>query len=424
MTKVFTILATIAFGVSTAYATNLDTSVECSGAGTPNAITTGPGCTVNYVVMGMLDDAVNEGLALVGFDLEVVEPDGSGSPPQALVLPPATSPSSGVMLSFVKPSGLTNPDGYGGTQSSGKLLQCGGGQNTIMNGQLACLSNTDCPTNSTCTANLCSAVAPYPVGTVTTGIAKTQAEVLLSGSFTAPALDGTYELRLTNLFGNAVKMGETGVPFWATELLGTGVVTNLTVVVSSASACTSCGASIASSNPPINAIDAGQPYQIGDINQAPQGWSSVDITFTSTPLAAPVMADFTISSIDKLGAAGTPPSIAAVSPLAGNTTTLNFSTPIEPGHWTVITHSGGSKTCLGYLPGDANSSRGTNAQDITALINSLNSVVILPDYSTDVNRSGPPANPQDITGLINLLNGAGEFDPWNGETLFNTSPCD
>lgn len=419
-------IVAVSLGGATALATNLDVSVNCDGN---NTVTTAPGCTVNYTVNGQLDDLINEGLALVGFNLEFVMPDGSPNPPQAVALAPGNSPTTAPMSNFVKNLGLTNPDGYGGTVDNGRLVQCGGGQNTIMNAQVVCTGPMDCPTGSTCQGALCTAVAPFPIGTVMTGVAKGVSEVLLTGTVDLPTTlpPGTYELRLTTLIANAIQTGQVGNPFWVTQEVFPGVVTNLQVVVQGVAgdACAFCGPAIVASDPPINAIDAGQPHPRTDATIL-QGWTSVDVTFSSTPLAAPAMTDFFVSSVDNTGTPGTPPSISAVSPLVGgNTVTITFGGPIEPGNWTVITHNpSGSKTCLGFLPGDVNGSRGSNAQDITSLINSLNNVVPRPDYATDVNRSGPPSNAQDITSEINLLNGAGMFTPWNSASLASSSPCD
>ena len=95
-------------------------------AGGESAITVGPNCEVPYYVVGELTDVPNMGLALAGFDLEF---DGGA-------LSYANAPTSTTMGNFVIPDGITNPDGYGGTIIDGKLIQVGGGQNTIMNGQV------------------------------------------------------------------------------------------------------------------------------------------------------------------------------------------------------------------------------------------------------------------------------------------------
>ena len=47
---------------------------------------------------------------------------------------------------------------------------------------------------------------------------------------------------------------------------------------------------------------------------------------------------------------------------------------------------------------------------------------ILPEYATDINRSGT-VNARDILDLIDLLNGAGAHATWWGQTL-SPDPCD
>jgi hypothetical protein len=104
--------------------------------------------------------------------------------------------------------------------------------------------------------------------------------------------------------------------------------------------------------------------------------------------------------------------------------TLTFSEPIEPGAWTVLTHTeSGESLCLGYLPGDVNGDGSSKAGDIVALIDSVNAAGTeqLPIYSTDIDRNGV-VTARDILRLIDLLNGAGAIRSWMGETL-PPSPC-
>ena len=171
-----------------------------------SAITVAPGVEVHYEVVGELSDDANEGLAFLHFDLEF---DGGD-------LPQADTPTDPPMSSFVIPDGYTNPAGFGGTVDVpgrvGDLVQVGGCQNTIKN-----------------TADN----APYPIGSVITGIAwPGSPEVLVTGTLTAPAAQGTYTLQLTNLASRVIKQGEAGVPFWETVSAGLGTVTSLTIAVS------------------------------------------------------------------------------------------------------------------------------------------------------------------------------------------------
>ncbi len=180
-----------------------------------------------------------------------------------------------------------------------------------------------------------------------------------------------------------------------------------------------CGCTmVLSTDPPNCEVDAGQPHPIGD-NTSPQGWMSIDFDFDGACVPANTTNDFSIRTVP--GGAPPPAITGVVNNLA--TTTVNFGGVIPTNEWTCVTHTTlGVEKCIGFLPADVNASLGSNAQDITALINSLNGVVPRPIFATDVNRSGPPANPQDITGLINLLNGAGAFIPWNGQVISTQCP--
>lgn len=201
--KRFMGLVIAGLAASTALATDLNIAVKDLNGN--SSITVAPGATVQYRVSGQLSDTLNEGLALLGFDL-----DFDGGP-----LPQANTPTQNPMLNFVRNAGITNPDGYGGTIINGDLVQVGGGQNTINN----------------FTGN-----ADFPVGTVITNVAKANQE-FVTGSFTAPMSAGTYTLMIKNVFANVIKQGETGNPFWATQAAGVGAVGNLTVIVQGGGGC-------------------------------------------------------------------------------------------------------------------------------------------------------------------------------------------
>jgi hypothetical protein len=194
--------------------TLLNVSVESAGS---NLIVVAPGSVVSYSVIGLLGDDDNQGLALVGFDLDF---DGG---PLAQANEPTGDPNSGCenpMIHFDIPWGVTNPAGFGGTIIGGDLIQVGGGQNTINNS----------PDNPFCAPNC----APYPIGTVLPGVAQPAGcgpAVLVTGSLTAPIAPGMYSLALENLFANIITSSTTGIPFWQTQAAGVGTITNLTIVV-------------------------------------------------------------------------------------------------------------------------------------------------------------------------------------------------
>ena len=139
-----------------------------------------PGGSVSYNMVGVLSGDPGLGLALWGGDLR-----SSYSIPGGL---PQCSPGP-AMWTFVKPYGLTNPAGYGGTPSGyNQLLQIGGGQNTI--GYVPVPGGPG-----------------YPIGPVIQDIANTPV-VLATGVANLPQMLGTYEVDMANLFANVL------VSFW------------------------------------------------------------------------------------------------------------------------------------------------------------------------------------------------------------------
>jgi hypothetical protein len=403
--RVLTGLVTGLLFASTAFATELNLTVTRVDDGL-GSVTVGPGCAVNYQVKGQLSDAVNDGLALFGFDLELQ----AANQTQAAPLTKANVPTTTPMSQFVIPLGISNPgtdvanqNGYGGTEIGGKLVQCGGGTNTIRN----TMANADFP------------VDPSPP----LGVAKGGQQVVLTGSLFAPMADGTYTLVLNSVFGNVVKQGETlADPFLETLALGSNpTISNLTITVQTGASCSACAAALGLANPPNNTIDARFPHAINDKNVV-FGFDSVTIDMPACAVASGVNAGmFTVTETG-----GTPaivPTVTMVTPVDSDTVTLTLSHKIEPKAWTVIALNGTSdKICLGFLPADVNGSRGSNAQDITAIVNAINGAVPRPTSSTDINRSGGNPNAQDITAVVNLLNGAAEFDVWLNQTLV-ASPC-
>jgi hypothetical protein len=193
-------IAPILVGLAAAPARATDLHLKLQSAG-QSTVTVGPGQVVSYDLVGELSDLGTQGLAMFRCDL-----DFSGGN-----LSQASAPSSFPMLNFQTPLGFSNPQGFGGTPSSGNLLQVGGAQNTINN-----------------------TAASYPTGSVILGVAQNGAPlVLASGSLTAPAVAGDYTLSLSNADANGIRLGETGSPFWAVDAVCPGTVTNLTLKVRS-----------------------------------------------------------------------------------------------------------------------------------------------------------------------------------------------
>ncbi|MHC4696270.1 MAG: hypothetical protein ACYTFA_05975 [Planctomycetota bacterium] len=244
MKRILVLTLAVGFFASAALGANLNVRVL---SGSDSEITVAPGDTVNYRVVGQLSDAGNQGVALVGFTLELWDVDGGA---QAAPLTKADIPMADPMLNFRIPEGINNPDaavegdGYAGTESGGKLLQCGGAQNTIHN-TVGCTTDDDCPGASNLCDPVtfeCSASAPFPVGTVILNVARDAEEEFLTGSLTIPpgaALGSTYELRLTELFANAISTDQPSLPdFHTTEDAPAGTIGNLTINISACAAAT------------------------------------------------------------------------------------------------------------------------------------------------------------------------------------------
>jgi hypothetical protein len=289
-----------------------DVNLDVQSSGGMSEITVMPGALVEYQVIALLSDNANEGLALLGFDLEF-----SGGP-----LTLGDRPTSGPAMAFDRPDGLTNPgpggSGYGGTEIGGRLVQVGGGQNTIKNGQLACTGNEDCPTGSTCDANFCTPVAAFPVGLVITGVAEPAPEgmgpaVMATGSLTAPMTEDDYILSIPmeSVFANVIKEGETGEIFYATEPAGENpTITNLLIHVT--------GEVPANLTGSVPACDSTVPGSAGNI---------IDLTFDG-PIAAPAAGEIEIQQL------------AAAGGFTGGELSASFTYTVQPGNILRIKETG------------------------------------------------------------------------------------
>lgn len=370
---------------SSALAVDLQLTARSGGS---SSISASPGTLVSYEIVGLLADATNnEGIALAGFDL-VLTGNCAGS---ECNLPQANNWTSGDMANFsidgVGNEGLVNPAGFGGTQIGGKLIQVGGAQNTINNGIGA------------------DPVAPYPTGSVITGLGWTEI-VLATGSFTAPPSNpGIYHLEIQNAFANVIKNNETGADFWATEAATVPAPTNLEIDTNA------CAQAIdASTAPPSCGIDARQTFEPD--GSSPDGWDFLQIVMhcDATGITA---GEFSINST-----AGTPPNISNANGVGVNVA-LDFDTFIPAGAWTCVTHTAStSQKCLGYLPGDADGNHvAENPADVNALVGFLNTgVPALAAFQCDSDRSGG-CGASDVTRLADVLNGADSFAVWAGVNI-------
>ncbi len=154
-----------------------------------NGTTVSAGSTVSWTVSATASTGDNLGLALVSCDL--VQDGGN---PATFDLPPATGVPAG-MENFSRPAGITNPPetdpvtGYVGSQRGAagamNLIQIGGAQNTFgeaMPGGTGLAENAN----------------------VVGGVGQSGPQVMATGSFNAPATEGTYTINLANAFANVL----------------------------------------------------------------------------------------------------------------------------------------------------------------------------------------------------------------------------
>lgn len=171
---------------------------------------------------------------------------------------------------------------------------------------------------------------------------------------------------------------------------------------------------IVSTDPPDEAIDAGETE-----DGLRARWSSVSLSFNSDASAV-AASDFSIEASD-----GAAPLIVGFAP-NGNAGILSLDRPISVGVWTTITYVPTEASFrLGHLPGDINGDGYAGPRDAIALIDALNGVIPpLPTWATDVDRSG--AFDADDTAALQLILAGNETEPpWNGHDLpENPAPPD
>lgn len=206
------ILATLLAGtlVSLASAQTVTFSLDSPQNGT----TVAPGATINWTIAFTTSSGDNAGAALVTVDLAQ-----SGTNPGFLDIPPATSVPA-AMTNFSRPAGISNPGelnpatGYTGVQrgTPGRknLVQVGGAQNTF--GQ-----------------TLPPATGAAQNAVVAGGVGQSGSVVLGTGSFAAPAANGTYTFVLQNAEANVLTVVNAPPAFSptvsATPVLGTSSIT-------------------------------------------------------------------------------------------------------------------------------------------------------------------------------------------------------
>lgn len=179
---------------------------------------------------------------------------------------------------------------------------------------------------------------------------------------------------------------------------------------------TLCARQIKVSTPENCAIDARIPF-LPNHPEARRGYESFRFVFDGVAgMGEDDPEDFELTQHPSN--VPTPPTIIRVI-VKGSVATLDLSEPVHPGCWTCIEHiASGTERCVGYLPGDANSSRYTGPTDILEIVDNINGVRVpaLQPHQCDIDRSGVCA-PADILSEVDLLNGVTGFPSYNGASL-------
>ena len=220
MKKVLGVAAVAALFATTAMAASVQVRVVTTG----NANAAPASASVPVFVQAQLDNGgapTSSGLALIGFNIDVTgsAPDPDLCDTSGFLLLAPTGMANFDRLAHPGPGfsnwGLTNPSaspnlsGYSGTcNGAGKLLQLGGGQNTI--------GNTP-------------GGAPYPIGAVVTGKGNGGWVTIAEGDIDASSLAaGAWTVAVDTVFANTINTGQVSAPYAVTEAT-VGTLSSLTI---------------------------------------------------------------------------------------------------------------------------------------------------------------------------------------------------
>ena len=175
--------AATAMLLAAATATAATVTVSLNSA--QNGQTIAAGSTVNWSISFVVSSGDNAGLALLAADLAQADTN-----PALIDLPQAGSVPA-PMANFARPAGISNPsNGYLGSQrgTAGQrdLIQIGGGQNTF---------GTARPPGTGIAEN----------ANVVGGVGQSGSVILASGSFSAPATEGSYSYSVENVIANVLQ---------------------------------------------------------------------------------------------------------------------------------------------------------------------------------------------------------------------------
>ncbi len=133
-----------------------------------------------------------------------------------------------------------------------------------------------------------------------------------------------------------------------------------------------------------------------------------------------VAADFEVSLVPMLSG-DIVPGISSITPdaLDAKKTTILFDRHIPQKRWTCILDKGSNKRCcVGSLPGDADTSRVSQPDDVFEIHDNLAGIVspVLGIEKCDVDRS-MRCTGADLLMLVDLLMGADAFNEVSGDSL-------
>lgn len=203
-----------------------------------------------------------------------------------------------------------------------------------------------------------------------------------------------------------VRRGSSGADLFAGTVIlstpGTIQTRDLSVEV--------CG--IVSSAPSNCSIDARQPTNPDGSN--PAGLQSVALTFNCTPVGLSP-SDFAVTVSPPIGPPLGVGSVQFNNPVA--TLQLAGNNRLPAGAWTCFQHTqNGTRSCVGFLPGDVNADGTVSALDLVTLVDARNNVVSLPLMQTDIDRTGALTT-ADVSRELDLLLGNQSYDAWFGHGI-------
>ncbi|MCH8252388.1 MAG: hypothetical protein IID36_08060, partial [Planctomycetes bacterium] len=187
------------------------------------------------------------------------------------------------------------------------------------------------------------------------------------------------------------------------------------------------GVAILNADPADGTTDARQPFGPGDDPSDPAARQGIGSAGEPIVLALDVVGlgaeCFAICESNPDAVLGAN-AIASVTEGPPGTYAIVLNHAIAPGEVSNIRVGGTATVVYLSLPADSNADDVSNANDVLALIDALNGVIVPPFgvYSVDIDHSGA-FNASDVLRIIDLLNGGGNLDEWLGATAPSNDAC-